>query len=126
MYLRRRGSAGQPRGDPSPGDPHPLQQHDERQPLRGRRLRTGQRHLGNRGLGVLDELYTQLSRSASSHTGPPRYYRMDTVPAYVDWRACRATPLSRLTADYKVSLKLRPQVLPVLWRIRHLGNFTRL
>ena len=32
---------------------------------------------------------------------------MDTVPAYVDWRACTATPLSGL-ADYKIRLKLPP------------------
>ncbi len=34
---------------------------------------------------------------------------MDTVPAYVDWRACTATQLSGV-ADYKVRLKLPPQV----------------
>ncbi len=73
LCVTRRGSVGQPRGDPSPGDPHPLQQHDERQSLRGHRLRTGQRHLGNRGLGVLDELYYSAKPARrSSHTGPPR------------------------------------------------------
>jgi hypothetical protein len=30
---------------------------------------------------------------------------MYTVPAYVDWRACTATPLAGI-ADYKVHLKL--------------------
>jgi hypothetical protein len=30
----------------------------------------------------------------SSHTGLPRLHRMDTVPAYVDWRACTATSQS--------------------------------
>ncbi len=34
---------------------------------------------------------------------------MDTVPAYVDWRACTATQLSGV-ADYQVRLKLPPQV----------------
>ncbi len=33
---------------------------------------------------------------------------MDTILAYVDWRACTATPLSGL-ADYKVLLKLPPR-----------------
>ncbi len=34
---------------------------------------------------------------------------MDTVPAYVDWRACTATPLSGVSR-LKVSLKLPPRV----------------
>jgi hypothetical protein len=61
----------------------------------------------NRGLGVLDELYTQLSplSGVAIPTRQALRYRMDTVPAYVDWRACTATPLSRLTADCKVLSK---------------------
>jgi hypothetical protein len=40
---------------------------------------------------------------------------MDTAPAYVDWRACTATPLSGLSlADCKVRLKLSPlRSLPI-------------
>jgi hypothetical protein len=33
---------------------------------------------------------------------------VDTVPAYVDWRACTATPLSGEKAYYNVRLKLPP------------------
>jgi hypothetical protein len=46
--------------------------------------------------GVLDEP-TQLSQlQRSSYTGPPGYigWKVDTVPAYVDRRACTATQLS--------------------------------
>ncbi len=42
-------------------------------------------------------LYSAKPAQRSSHTGPPTRHRMDTVPAYVDWRACTATPLSGLT-----------------------------
>jgi hypothetical protein len=44
------------------------------------------------GLGVLDE-----PCSARSAERPARLHRMDTVPAYVDWRACTATLLSGLS-----------------------------
>jgi hypothetical protein len=37
---------------------------------------------------------------------------MNTVPAYVDWQACRATPLSRIR-DFKVRLKLSPVVINI-------------
>ncbi len=45
------------------------------------------------GLGVLDKPYSAWPAQRSSYTGPPGY-RMDTVPAYVDWRPCTSTPLS--------------------------------
>jgi hypothetical protein len=45
--------------------------------------------------GVLEEPDSAKPAQLSSHTGPPSYIcRMDTVPAYVDWRACTATPRS--------------------------------
>ncbi len=48
--------------------------------------------------GGLDEPYSAKPALPSSDTGPPaRLHRMDTVPAYVDWRACTATPLSVVT-----------------------------
>jgi hypothetical protein len=47
-------------------------------------------------VGVLDEPYSAKPAQRSSHTvyRPARLHRMKTVPAYVDWRACTATPLS--------------------------------
>ncbi len=45
---------------------------------------------------VFDELYSAKPARRSSHR-PARLYRMDTVPAYVGWRACTGTPLSRLS-----------------------------
>jgi hypothetical protein len=46
--------------------------------------------------GVLDERYSAKPAQRISHTGPPGYtvHRMGMVPAFVDWRACTATPLS--------------------------------
>jgi hypothetical protein len=49
------------------------------------------------GLGVLDEPYSAKPAQRSSHTGPPGLHRMDTVPAYVGWRACTTTPMSWLS-----------------------------
>ncbi len=44
---------------------------------------------------VLDETCSAKPAQRSSHTGPSRpHYRIDTVPAYADWCACTATPLS--------------------------------
>jgi hypothetical protein len=45
---------------------------------------------------VLDEPYSAKPAQQSGHTAPPPpgLHRMDTVPAYVDWRACTDTPLS--------------------------------
>ncbi len=39
---------------------------------------------------------SKLSGVAIPRTGSPDYigWTVDTVPAYVDWRACTATPLS--------------------------------
>ncbi len=47
-------------------------------------------------MGVLDEPYSAKPAQLSSPTGPPSYIRwtVDTVPTYVEWRACTATPLS--------------------------------
>ncbi len=39
-------------------------------------------------MGVLDK------PCSAKPAQPARLHRMDTVPAYVDWRACTATPLS--------------------------------
>jgi hypothetical protein len=47
--------------------------------------------------GVLDELYSVKPAQLSSHTGPPGYVGCTPVPAYVDWRACTATPLSGIS-----------------------------
>ncbi len=49
-------------------------------------------------VGVLDEPDSAKPAHRSSHTGPPGYIRWtDTVPAYEDWRACTATPLSGIS-----------------------------
>jgi hypothetical protein len=50
-------------------------------------------------LGVLNEPYSAKPTHRSSNTGPPGYigWTVDTVPAYVDWRACPATPLSGIS-----------------------------
>jgi hypothetical protein len=46
-------------------------------------------------VGVLDEPYSTKPAQRRSHTCLPGYIGWtDTVPAYVDWRACTATPLS--------------------------------
>jgi hypothetical protein len=37
-------------------------------------------------VGVLDAPYSAKPYQLCSNTSPPGYYRMDTVPAYVDWR----------------------------------------
>jgi hypothetical protein len=48
--------------------------------------------------GVLDEPYSAKPAQRSSHYyRPARIYRMDTVPAYEDWRACAATLLSGIS-----------------------------
>jgi hypothetical protein len=44
--------------------------------------------------GVLDEPYLAKPAQRSRHTGPLGYIGWTTVPAYVDCRACTATPLS--------------------------------
>jgi hypothetical protein len=44
------------------------------------------------GQGVLDEPYSARPGYICMYSN-----RMDTVPAYVDWRACTATPLSGLS-----------------------------
>jgi hypothetical protein len=47
-------------------------------------------------VGVLEEPYSAKPAQLSSQ----RLHRMDTVPAYVDWRVCAATPLSEITWLY--------------------------
>jgi hypothetical protein len=51
----------------------------------------------NSELGVLDETYSAKPAQWSSHNRPARLCRMDTVPVYVYWWACTATPLSGLS-----------------------------
>jgi hypothetical protein len=53
----------------------------------------------NLGVGVLDEPYSAKPAQRSSHTGSPGYIGRTRfqLPAYVDWRACTATPLSRIS-----------------------------
>ncbi len=48
------------------------------------------------GLGVLDEYDSAKPAQRSSHTGPPGCigWTRFQLPAYVEWRACTATPLS--------------------------------
>ncbi len=50
---------------------------------------------------ALDEPQSAKPAKRSCRTGPPGYTGrlLDTVPAaYVDWRACTATPLSRYSS----------------------------
>ncbi len=50
-------------------------------------------------VGVLDETYWAKPAELSSQIGPPGYIGLpiDMAPAYVDWRACTATPLSGIS-----------------------------
>jgi hypothetical protein len=47
-------------------------------------------------VGVLEEPYSAKPAQLSSQ----RLHRMDTVPAYVDWRVCTATPLSGILSTF--------------------------
>ncbi len=46
---------------------------------------------------VLDEPYSAKPAQLGSHTGAARLHSIDTAPAYVDWRASTATPLSGIS-----------------------------
>jgi hypothetical protein len=52
---------------------------------------------GHSRLGVLDEPYSAKPAQLRSHSWPDRLERMDIVPAYLDWQACTATPMSGLS-----------------------------